>query len=884
MNTTFDTHGNDTARPDAPAFAEDEPNHGASWHLYDAPGVNIEGAWEHYSGEGVLISFMDNGFKYDAPELSGNYRADLSFDHAEDDGDIYPGSGEFWHGTMVSQVAVGGDNEIGGIGISYNAEWSGQRVDFAANEGLEEAFAEGAMNADVFNNSWSFLDAYGGSYQSPYYETRYGDVVDDATQQGRDGLGTVIVISAGNDGSPDGANAPTHSLKVDPGTIVVGNYDATDEINASSGRGANLLVSAPGTGLPVQDGDQTKYGTGTSISAPVVSGVSALMLEANEDLGWRDVQDIIALSARYIDSDHDSWETNGAGNWNGGGMTFSNDYGFGAIDATAATSLARNWLDVGTTASQRSASGSFAPGGAQTGSQFTVDVSDDIDIQHTLIEMSWESTSWEDVVLKLTSPNGTESVIVEGRSYGSDSMVFEFGSNAFWSEGSAGTWTVDVVHQDTGDPLDVEVSNIEMTFLGDETSQNDQYFFTEDFAAMVAEDASRGTLNDASGLKDIVNTSASSDNNQIDIRNGAASTISGGELTVEGGIEHIIAGAGNDGLDGNGQANTIFADFGDDTINGNGGGDYIVAARGDDNIYGGSGNDRIVAGYGNDYVHGDSGNDTILGGDGFDQLNGGSGDDLIFGWQGIDSINGGNGGDRIFGGRGNDGISGWDGHDRIWGDSGADHLQGALGNDSLDGGTGNDTLLGQEGNDRLDGGTGQDSMSGGTGNDVYVVDDEGDQVIEQAGEGNDAMYILGSGSFDVGDHVETGRLFDSAGNAELHGGLGDNSIWGNDYDNVLSGGVGSDTLRGGGGADTFEFTDASGETDYIVDFETGIDDIDLDAILADTATDPWESSDIWLTEADGNVEVWMSADAYEGDVSGDVNVAILTGISLSGIQ
>ena len=53
---------------------------------------------------------------------------------------------------------------------------------------------------------------------------------------------------------------------------------------------------------------------------------------------------------------------------------------------------------------------------------------------------------------------------------------------------------------------------------------------------------------------------------------------------------------------------------------------------------------------------------------------------------------------------------------------------------------GNDTLSGGSENDTLDGGTGQDSMSGGTGDDIYVVDNLGDTVNENSGEGTDTIF------------------------------------------------------------------------------------------------------------------------------------------------
>src|SRR5262249_54532457 len=49
---------------------------------------------------------------------------------------------------------------------------------------------------------------------------------------------------------------------------------------------------------------------GTSASAPIVSGVIALMLEANPDLSWRDVQEILVRSARQNNPTDKSWQTN----------------------------------------------------------------------------------------------------------------------------------------------------------------------------------------------------------------------------------------------------------------------------------------------------------------------------------------------------------------------------------------------------------------------------------------------------------------------------------------------------------------------------------------------------------------------------------------------
>ena len=49
-------------------------------------------------------------------------------------------------------------------------------------------------------------------------------------------------------------------------------------------------------------------------------------------------------------------------------------------------------------------------------------------------------------------------------------------------------------------------------------------------------------------------------------------------------------------------------------------------------------------------------------------------------------------------------------------------------------------IIGNGGNNILDGGAGADAMIGGAGNDAYFVDNISDQMIENAGEGNDTVY------------------------------------------------------------------------------------------------------------------------------------------------
>jgi len=167
----------------------------------------------------------------------------------------------------------------------------------------------------------------------------------------------------------------------------------------------------------------------------------------------------------------------------------------------------------------------------------------------------------------------------------------------------------------------------------------------------------------------------------------------------------------------------------------------------------------------------------------------------------------------------------------ITGTGGNDTLNGTNLSDQIFGLGGDDTLYGNGGSDTLDGGTGADTMYGGTGNDTYIVDDIGDIVSENSGEGTDtvrttlASYILTADVeilrfIGVGDFVGEGndlnnQLYGAGGDDVLYGHDGHDTLNGNGGDDSLYGGAGHDTIVGGTGGDYMEGND--GNDAYIVD-------------------------------------------------------------------
>lgn len=121
------------------------------------------------------------------------------------------------------------------------------------------------------------------------------------------------------------------------------------------------------------------------------------------------------------------------------------------------------------------------------------------------------------------------------------------------------------------------------------------------------------------------------------------------------------------------------------TFTGTSGNDILLAGAGNDLLEGLVGDDLLLAGSGNDELFGNDGADTLAGGSGNDTLEGGNGPDLLDGEEGNDSIVGGNGADTILGRGGNDIINGGDGDDLyIISEGGDDILQDSGGIDTLD--------------------------------------------------------------------------------------------------------------------------------------------------------------------------------------------------------
>lgn len=305
-------------------------------------------------------------------------------------------------------------------------------------------------------------------------------------------------------------------------------------------------------------------------------------------------------------------------------------------------------------------------------------------------------------------------------------------------------------------------------------------------------------------------------------------------LHESAGVASIYAAEGSQELVGNSYANEIDGGMDGDTMRGGGGNDtyYVddpsdlvveLANEGTDTVQAGidftlpanvenlvvwggavtgtgnSQNNRITGNELSNLIDGGLGADTMIGGDGDDNYVVDNAGDVITesSNQGFDTVSssitytlGSNVENLTL--TGTAAISGT-------GNGSANELVGNDANNSLSGAGGDDWLSGGGGDDQLNGGSGSDVMFGGLGNDTYTVDNVGDQVMEDADEGDD--LVNSSVSFSLSDNVERLTL---TGSSAINGTGNDldNVLTGNSGNNTLTGGAGNDTLDGGSGNDT----------------------------------------------------------------------------------
>lgn len=479
--------------PVEPPLAGADPLYPDQWHLRNngqragllvGEDINVEPVWnDDVKGNGVLLVVVDDGLEIGHEDLSANVAPGKSWDYSQpNDTDPTPSLfSNLAHGTHVAGIAAARDlNGAGGRGVAPRVSLAGYNLLWDKNGAsiteIGDAMSRNAEEVAISSNSWG-MGWDTGETVAPL-DNLWQEGVSYGVIHGRGGKGTVYVWAAGNGGENGIDNSNYDYQSNDRHVMAVCAVDGDGAKTPYSEPGANLWLCAPGgydNGLTTTDlsgarGDNylgatgdysnrsyTRLFAGTSAATPIVSGLVALMLEANPDLGWRDVRLILAGTARKNDAGDSGWSVTAPASGQPQ-YHINHKYGFGVVDAYAAVQRARGWVNVGPQL-QRDLSpppGSAVdipdgnPAGVEQG--IVVASGDSLVIEYVEIAVNIVHGDPGELKIVLTSPAGTESILAEPHTCQTSTLTcpvnnyspWSFGSSRHLGEAAAGQWRLRV--------------------------------------------------------------------------------------------------------------------------------------------------------------------------------------------------------------------------------------------------------------------------------------------------------------------------------------------------------------------------------------------------------------------------------------------------------
>ena len=336
-----------------PLLTPNDTYYTSQWHYYESTaGLNLPSAWDVTNGSGTVVAVLDTGIT-DHSDLDGNVIAGYDFvssaanardgngrdSNPDDEGDwagageCYsgsPASNSSWHGTHVAgTVAAVSNNSKGVAGVAYGAKIMPVRVlakcggtlaDIAdaiiwSSGGSVSGVSNTSTPADVINMSLGGSGSCGSTYQNAI-NTAVGN-------------GSTVVVAAGNSNTNASNARPANCSNVvtvaasdrQGNRASYSNYGSVVDVTAPGGETAtssNGVASTLNSGSTTPGSESYAYYQGTSMAAPHVAGVAALMLSVDSTLSPAQVESTLKSTVRPL-----------AGSCSGG-------CGAGLVDASAA--------------------------------------------------------------------------------------------------------------------------------------------------------------------------------------------------------------------------------------------------------------------------------------------------------------------------------------------------------------------------------------------------------------------------------------------------------------------------------------------------------------------------------------------------------------------
>jgi hypothetical protein len=284
----------------SPARADPQPAE-EQWAASPETVLDLPGAWQLSQGAGVVVAVVDSGVRLDHPDLRGNLwtnPAEIPGNHADDDANGYVDdvhgvdlTGERslddaqGHGTHVAGTIAAARNGEGVVGVAYKAKLMVVRVLDAHGSGSTRTLAAGIR----------YAAANGARIINLSLETATDDPRVRAAVKAAAAANALIVCSAGNMGA-DVDRRPLFPVSIPAGNLVgvaaTAPADGGEAITQFSNFGPlSVPVAAPGDGVvsTASDGGY-EIRSGTSMAAPHVAGVAALMASAAPNLSAQELR------------------------------------------------------------------------------------------------------------------------------------------------------------------------------------------------------------------------------------------------------------------------------------------------------------------------------------------------------------------------------------------------------------------------------------------------------------------------------------------------------------------------------------------------------------------------------------------------------------------
>nr|XP_054959223.1 proprotein convertase subtilisin/kexin type 4 isoform X1 [Pan paniscus] len=469
-----------------------DPWFSKQWYMNSEaqPDLSILQAWSQgLSGQGIVVSVLDDGIEKDHPDLWANYvrprvavgegcprcrgwhhprdasrpphiptcpqdpLASYDFnDYDPDPQPRYTPSKENRHGTRCAgEVAAMANNGFCGVGVAFNARIGGVRMlDGTITDVIEaQSLSLQPQHIHIYSASWGPEDD-GRTVDGPGILTR--EAFRRGVTKGRGGLGTLFIWASGNGGLHyDNCNCDGYTNSIH--TLSVGSTTQQGRVPWYSEACASTLTTTYSSGVATDPQivttdlhhGCTDQHTGTSASAPLAAGMIALALEANPFLTWRDMQHLVVRASKPAHLQAEDWRTNGVG------RQVSHHYGYGLLDAGLLVDTARTWLP---TQPQRKCA--VRVQNHPTPILPLIYIRENVSacaglhnsirsLEHVQAQLTLSYSRRGDLEISLTSPMGTRSTLVAIRpldvsTEGYNNWVFM--STHFWDENPQGVWTL----------------------------------------------------------------------------------------------------------------------------------------------------------------------------------------------------------------------------------------------------------------------------------------------------------------------------------------------------------------------------------------------------------------------------------------------------------